>query len=157
MRPHSRDNLPRLPPMPEPSAHFLLTAAALSAAAAALHLACIAGGPAWYRALGAGEPMARMAESGSSYPAIVTLGITAVLLVWAAYALSGAGVLPRLPLLRVILCAITAVYVARGLAFVPMMILMPGRSVVFWGWSSAICLGIGMVHVLGLRQAWAAL
>lgn len=139
--------------MIQPSAHFLL-AAALSAAASALHLACIAGGPGWYRALGAGEPMARMAASGSTYPAMVTAAIGAVLLVWAAYALAGAGVLPRLPWMRAILCAISAVYVLRGLALVPMMIMMPGRSEAFWYWSSAICLGIGIVHVLGLRQAW---
>lgn len=143
--------------MTEPTAHFLLAAAGLSATASALHLACIAGGPDWYRALGAGEPMALMAESGSSYPALVTAAISAVLLVWAAYALAGAGVLPRLPWMRAILCAITAVYVMRGLAFVPMMFLMPGRSLVFWGWSSAICMGIGIVHVLGLRQSWASL
>ncbi|NIA00740.1 hypothetical protein F2P46_34325 [Massilia sp. CCM 8734] len=143
--------------MTEPSAHFLLAAAGLSGAAALLHIVCIAGGPDWYRALGAGEPMARMAASGSWYPAIVTGAISAVLMVWATYALAGAGVLPRLPWMRVILCAITAVYLVRGLAFVPMLILMPGRSLVFWGWSSAICLGIGIVHVLGLRQAWASL
>ncbi|ATQ75517.1 hypothetical protein CR152_14055 [Massilia violaceinigra] len=143
--------------MPEASIHFLTIGAALSAAAAALHIACIVGGPAWYRALGAGEKMAQMAESGSWYPAIVTFGICVALTVWAAYALSGAGVLPRLPLLRIILCAITAVYVLRGLAVVPMMIMMPGRSTVFWGWSSAICMTIGIVHVLGLRQAWASL
>jgi hypothetical protein len=152
-----RDNQPSLPPMTEPSIHFLLAAAGLSAAAAGLHLACIAGGPDWYRALGAGEAMARMAASGSSYPALVTAAISAVLLTWAAYALAGAGVLPRLPWMRAILCAISAVYLVRGLAFVPMMILMPGRSLAFWGWSSAICLGIGIVHVLGLRQAWATL
>jgi hypothetical protein len=143
--------------MTQPPVHFLLAAAGLSAAASALHLACIAGGPAWYRALGAGEPMARMAQAGSSYPAMVTAAISAVLLVWAAYALAGAGVLPRLPWMRVVLCGITAVYVLRGLAFVPMMILMPGRSLVFWGWSSAICMAIGIVHVLGLRQSWATL
>lgn len=140
--------------MTEPSAHFLLAAGGLSAAASALHLACIAGGPDWYRALGAGEPMARMAASGSSYPAMVTAAISAVLLVWAAYALAGAGVLPRLPWMRAILCAISAVYLLRGLALLPMMIMMPGRSEAFWYWSSAICMGIGIVHVLGLRQAW---
>ena len=143
--------------MTEPSAHFLLAAAGLSAAASALHIACIVGGPDWYRTLGAGEQMARMAESGSWHPAMVTAAISAVLMIWAAYALAGAGVLPRLPWMRAILCAISAVYVARGLALVPMMFLMPGRSLVFWGWSSAICMGIGIVHVLGVRQAWASL
>ncbi|RSZ57651.1 hypothetical protein HF313_27515 [Massilia atriviolacea] len=143
--------------MTQPSFHFLLIAAALSATAAAVHVACIIGGPNWYRALGAGEPMAQMAASGSSYPAMVTAAISAVLLVWAAYALAGAGVLPRLPWMRAILCAITAVYVLRGLALVPMMIMMPGRSTAFWYWSSAICLGVGIVHGLGLRQAWTSL
>ena len=33
--------------------------------AALLHLACIIGGPAWYRFLGAGERMARLGATGS--------------------------------------------------------------------------------------------
>ena len=43
---------------------ILFTGGVLSAAASLLHLAVIAGGPAWYRFFGAGEGMAQMAERG---------------------------------------------------------------------------------------------
>lgn len=136
---------------------FLIAAAVLNALAAALHLACIAFGPAWYRFFGAGERMARMAAAGNWYPTIVTMFIAGVLATWALYALSGAGAIPRLPFTRAILCAITAVYLLRGVAVLPLMAFVHGRSTPFWWWSSVICFCIGVVHLVGLRQAWARL
>jgi hypothetical protein len=136
---------------------WLIGAAVSSLLAAAAHLGCIAFGAAWYRALGAGEAMALMADAGHWYPTVVTAVITAVLLLWAWYALAGAGVVRRLPFLRIVLCAITAVYLLRGLAFIPLMPLFPGNSVTFWLVSSAICLAIGLIHLAGLRSAWARL
>jgi hypothetical protein len=137
--------------------YFLIAAATLSALAAVLHLGCIAFGASWYRFFGAGERVVQMASAGSWYPAIITSLIAAVLATWALYALSGAGVIPRLPFARVILCAITTVYLLRGVAILPIAALHPGRSPAFWLWSSAICLAIGVVHLVGLRQAWARL
>ena len=137
--------------------YFLVAGGAMSAVAAALHLGCIVFGASWYRFFGAGEKMARMVEAGSAYPAIITSIITAMLLVWSAYAFSGAGLIPRLPLLRTILCAIAAVYLLRGIAFVPLMPLFPGNSMAFWLWSSAICVVIGAAYAIGIRQAWPAL
>jgi hypothetical protein len=136
---------------------FLIAGAVLSALAAALHVGCIFFGAPWYRFFGAGERMARLAESGSWYPAVVTLAIVAVLLAWSLYALSGAGVMPRLPLLRPALCAITAVYLLRGLVVVPLFLLAPEKTTAFWVWSSAICLVFGIVHLVGVSQAWARL
>jgi hypothetical protein len=133
---------------------WLVAGAASSALAAVAHLGCIAFGGAWYRTMGAGEAMARMADAGHWYPTVVTAVIAAVLLLWAGYALSGAGVVRRLPLLRFVLCAITAVYLVRGLVFVPLMPLFSGNSVRFWLVSSGICLAIGLVHLTGLRQSW---
>ena len=132
---------------------MLALAAALSALAALLHVGVIGGGADWYRFFGAGERMARLAEAGSLRPAVITLGIAAVLATWAAYAASGARLLRPLPLLRAALVAITVVYLLRGLALVPAA-LMPALRTPFNLWSSAICLAIGMVHALGLRQAW---
>lgn len=136
---------------------WLLTGAVASGLAALLHLGCIAFGAPWYRALGAGEQMARLAEAGHWRPTVMTLAIATVLSVWALYAFSGAGVIGRLPLLRLGLCAITAVYLLRGLTFPLLMPAFPGNSMTFWLTSSAICLGIGAVHLIGLRQVWARL
>ena len=132
----------------------LIAVGALSALAAFAHLGCIVFGAPWYRALGAGEGIARAAEAGDPTPALITLPIAAVLALWSLYALSGAGLVRRLPLLRTALCAITAVYLLRGLALPPVMAAFPGRSAAFWWWSSGICLGIGLVHLVGLIRAW---
>ena len=60
-----------------PANPFLIAGGILSALASLLHIAVIAGGPAWYRFFGAGEGMARMAERGSPVPTLITLGIAA--------------------------------------------------------------------------------
>jgi hypothetical protein len=133
---------------------YLVLAATLSAAAALLHLGCIVFGAPWYRFLGAGEGMARLADAGHWYPAAVASAIAAVLFGWSLYALSGAGVIRRLPLLKPVLCLVTAVYIGRGIGFVAIMPLFPGNSLAFWWLSSGICLAIGLVHLAGLRQAW---
>jgi hypothetical protein len=136
---------------------FLVVGALLSALAALLHLGCIVFGAPWYRFLGAGEQMAQLDLAGHWYPTVATLVISAILLAWSAYALSGAGVIRKLPLTRLALCAITAVYLVRGVAFAPLMAYFPGNSATFWFWSSAICLGFGVVHLIGLRQVWGRL
>ena len=132
---------------------MLVLAAALSALAALLHVAVIAGGPDWYQFFGAGERMARLAEARSVVPAVVTLGIALILAAWSVYAASAAGLLRPLPLTAAALVAITAVYVLRGLALVPVT-LMPALRTSFNLWSSAICLAIGLVHAVGLWQVW---
>lgn len=132
----------------------LLVGAGLSAIAALLHICIIFGGPAWYRFFGAGERMAAGAAAGHLYPALVTLLIACMLGVWAAYALSGAGVLQPLPLLALALPAITAVYLLRGLVVVALFVFDRRRLTAFWVWSSAICLVYGVVHLVGVVQVW---
>jgi hypothetical protein len=143
--------------MPLQTNRFLIAGAAMSGFAALLHLGCIVFGAPWYRFLGAGEAMAQMASSGHWYPSVVTAAIIAVLSTWALYALSGAGIIRKLPLLRVALCAITAIYIARGLAFMLIMPLFPENSLLFWLVSSGTCLAFGIVHLLGVKLAWAHL
>ena len=135
----------------------LTVGALLSAVAALLHLGIIAGGPAWYRFFGAGERYARAAEEGRWFPTIVTLGIATVLFAWSMYALAGAGVIAGLPFLKAALVTITAVYLVRGVAFAPLVRARGGRLTPFVVWSSLICFGYGVVHLVGLMQRWAAL
>jgi hypothetical protein len=135
----------------------LATGALLSAVAALLHLGIIAGGPAWYRFFGAGERFAQAAADGRWYPAVVTLGIAAVLSAWSMYALAGAGVIAGLPFLKAALVAITAVYLVRGVAFAPLVLAKGGTLTPFVVWSSLICFGYGVVHLVGLVQRWTAL
>lgn len=133
---------------------LLITAGGCSLFAGITHLAIIAGGPAWYRFFGAGEGMAQMAEAGSHQPAIMTAGIALVLMLWGVFALSGAGLVAKLPLLRTALVAITSVYLLRAFAgfTLPFFIYHPAiqqNSISFWLISSSICLIIGLLHLFG--------
>ncbi len=137
---------------------WLIMAGCGSLAAALVHLACIAGGPGWYRALGAGERMAVAAERGSSAPALITAAIAAVLLVWAAYAFSGAGLIGRLPLLRVGLVAISLVLLLRGaVLFYPPLLQRPDLTIDFLVWSSVVVMILGLLYAIGTWQLWNAL
>lgn len=139
---------------PNPGTGLLQLGGWLSVVAALLHIACIFGGPEWYRFFGAGEDMARAAARGDLRPTLITLGIATILLIWAAYAFSGAGSLPRLPLLRTGLIAITTIYLLRGLFFVPFHLWRPQHSDGFAIWSSLIVLTYGAVYAAGTFKAW---
>lgn len=135
---------------------FLLIGGFLTGIASLLHLAIIWGGPSWYQFFGAGERMARLAARGSTYPAMVTAGIAATLGLWAVYAFSGAGFIRRLPFLRLVLRLIAAVYLARGILAIPVVLIVEGPymqqlrgRMVFMVVSSAICIGLGLCYAIG--------
>ena len=90
--------------------------------------------------------------AGHWYPTAASLVIAGVLFTWSAYALSGAGLIRRLPMLRLILGIITSIFLLRGLGFYFLMPYFPGNSPTFWAVSSGICFAIGIVHLIGLRQ-----
>lgn len=140
--------------MPKSYNSALLFGAGLSVVAALLHVACIIGGPAWYRFFGASQRTIEAAVLGSWYAPLVTLAVALVLLVWAAYALSAADVLPSLPLLKIGIVTITAVYLLRGLQVFQVLVFSPSQLTPFVVWSSLICLGYAAVHLLGVVQVW---
>ena len=135
----------------------LIAGGLLSAAASLLHVACIFGGPDWYRFFGAGEGVAQAAERGEILPALMTAGIAAILAIWAAYAFSGAGLLPRLPLLRTGLVVISAIYLLRGLVLIPALLINRGEVMPFVLWSSLIVLAYGLAYAVGTWTAWPSL
>lgn len=95
---------------------WLILGGILSFAVALLHVIIIFIGAPAYRYFGAGEDMATAAESGSAFPALLTLFLVAIFAIWGFYGLSGAGVIRRLPLLKIALILIGAVYTLRGVA-----------------------------------------
>ena len=134
---------------------WLAIGGGLSLAAALAHLACIVGGPDWYRFFGAGERLAQGVERGALMPHVITLGIAAMLAIWAAFAFSGAGLIARLPLLKVALIVIAAVYLLRGVVlFRPSLLGRPDLSDTFLLWSSLIVLAMGIVHAIGIWRSW---
>src|SRR5262245_49896623 len=98
---------------------LLLFGGLASIAIAALHVVIVFIGPPAYRYFGAGEALARQAELGSLFPATLTLIVATAFALFGAYALSGAGTLRRLPLLRLGLTTIGVIYTLRGLLLVP--------------------------------------
>ncbi len=106
--------------------------------------------------------MATLAEKGSIQPTLITLGIAAILFVWGLYALSGAGVIFKLPFLKTALSIITFIYLARGIAglVLPFTSNHPAiaeNSVTFWIVSSLICCVFGLFYLLGTINSWARL
>jgi hypothetical protein len=133
---------------------WLIAGGLLSAAAALLHIAIIFGGAGSYRFFGAGEGMARAAEAGALRPPLTAFAIATVLLVWALYAFSGAGLLRPLPLLRTALVAISAIYLLRAFVPLPMLLLRPDRVDSFVVWSSLVVLVYGVSYAVGTWTAW---
>lgn len=136
---------------------WLIIGAFLSGVAALLHVTIVVGEAPWYRFFGAGERMTFAAATGRLYPAVVTFGIAMVLGCWAAYALSGAGVLPASPLLKWGLVAIAGIYLLRSLAIIPLLIAAREKTTPFLIWSSVICVGCDVVHLVGAAQVWGQL
>ena len=135
--------------------YWLVVGGVLSAAASLAHIGCIVQGPGWYRVFGAPEPLIRAVENGDPTLHWMTAGIALVLAIWAAYAFAGAGLIRRLPLMRMALAAITAIYLLRGLLIVPA--LLKPDAPAFDIWSSLIVLGYGLVYLAGTLRAWPSL
>jgi hypothetical protein len=134
---------------------LLLIGASLNFLIALLHIGIVIVGAPAYIYFGATD-LAQFAAQGSPIPAVVTLILAAIFVVFAVYALSGVGWLPRLPLLRVGLILIGCIYVLRGLIVVLDLLRLvygmgyPVRQTIF----SAIALIIGLVYLVGTFQQW---
>jgi hypothetical protein len=118
---------------------------------ALLHLALVFK-PQWYRHFGAAE-LAQLAGQGSPFTVLVTSGLALMFAAWGAYALSGAGVIRQLPLLRTVLIAIGVIYILRSLMLPSEIVKVlqsgyPFRFVVF----STGSLATGLLYLVG---AWA--
>lgn len=129
--------------------------------ASILHGAIIFGGPDWYRFFGAGEGMAQLAERGLSYPTVVTAIVAVLLGICGAYGLSGARVFSRLPFLMFGLGLISVVFLARGLAGVPIVLLVDDpylneleSRIQFMVATSLISTGIGICDLWGFAKMW---
>ncbi len=135
----------------------LYIGAALSFLAGLLHIACIFVGASAFRFLGAGEKLALMSERGHWYPPFIALVIGTVLILWSAYALAGAGVLPKLPYTQVALAAIAAVFLMRAIGFPLLKPAFPENSQRFWLLTSSICFVIGIAYLIGVVGTWGKL
>ena len=131
---------------------ILVVASAFSASAAIIHFACAFKDASCFRRLGAGDRFIRSVSQGRWYPRFFTFIIGMLLSLWSLYALSGAGVIPRLPLINLVLSAIAMVYLLRAISFPLLKPVITGNSDTFWYVSSSISLVIGLFHLVGLVQ-----
>ncbi|MDP3378867.1 MAG: hypothetical protein Q8S53_10925, partial [Brevundimonas sp.] len=69
----------------------------------------------------------------------------------------GAGLIPRLPLTRVALVLISAVYLLRGMVLIPALVINRGEVMPFILWSSLIVLVYGIIYAVGTWKAWPSL
>ena len=129
----------------------------LSALIAVAHLVVAMIGDAGYRYVGAGGLLAMSGQPGAVGPASITLTAAAVFAGAAACGWSGAGLLPRVRVVRPALVIIAAGFLLRGLevlpqgaAFVMTPSGMPTRYVFF----SLLSLVTGLCYALGARTAW---
>jgi len=98
-----------------------------------------------------------MSLAGRGWPAALTLLFAAGFAMLGLYALSGAGRVRPLPLLRTGLVAAATVYLLRGLLLVPGLVALaagrpghPPRALLF----SAVALAIGICPAAGLVTGW---
>lgn len=70
--------------------------------------------PQIYRYFGAAE-LSQLHKQGSSFTVFVTVGLVVMFASWGVYALSGAGLISPLPLMRTVLITIGVIYVLRSL------------------------------------------
>ncbi len=141
---------------------YLILAGGAAIAGALLHIIIMFGGPDWYAFFGAPRGLVAMARAGSIRPLITCVVIAALLSLCAAYAFSGAGVIRRLPCLRLGLAAIAGALLLRGILFIPLILMRPGtltrvcdcRSVnTFIIITSVLCSAMGVGYALGTLAA----
>jgi len=126
-----------------------------SFALALLHVIVIAVGARAYLYFGAAD-LAELASRGSPAPTFLTSFLTAAFIIFGLYALAGAGVIRRPPLVRGVLVAVGAVYTLRGLVVVLDVVRLsrgagyPVRQTVF----SAVSLVIGLLYLAGVTSRW---
>jgi hypothetical protein len=130
---------------------LLIIGAGVNFAIALLHLVIIVIGTPAYLYFGAAG-LAEMAAQGSFIPALATFCLAGVFAGFGVYALSGAGILRPLPLVKLGLVVIGGIYSLRGLIVMLDIFRLvrgdgyPLRQTVF----SAAALGIGLVYLVGV-------
>jgi hypothetical protein len=137
---------------------LLILGGVLNFATATLHVAIPFVGVSAYVYFGAAD-LARLAAQGSTVPALITFMLALVFAGIGLYALSGAGVIRRLPMLRQGLLFVGSVHTLRGMILVLDLLRLarglnyPIRQTFF----SAVALAIGLLYLVGTARRWQSL
>lgn len=122
----------------------LIIVALIATLTAVAHLSCIYLGASCFQAQMAPTIVVQSAIDGTWLAPIGTIIVSLMFLLCAAYALSGAGILRRLPFLHLGIYTISILCVFRGLTVLPFLFLYPGRV------STSAIIASGVWFVSGL-------
>ena len=120
---------------------LLVVAAFIATSTALAHLSCIYFGPQCYSLQMAPSQIVESAKAGSMFAPIATVAVSIVFFIFAAYALSGARVIRKLPLLGFGIYSIALLCVVRGLLPLQLWLRKPERV-------SDLVLSVGIVWLL---------
>lgn len=134
-------------------AYALVLAAFIAVFTALAHASCIILGPSCYQAQMAPDQIVQSAIDGTWVAPIGTLAISFLFMLCAAYALSAAGILRRLPLLNLGIHCIAALCVVRGFATVPLSLMFPDMVSSFSVFAGLLWFLTGLLFFFGYRYA----
>lgn len=128
---------------------LLLIAAAICVFTALAHMSCIVLGPSCFEYQLAPAALIESSKNDTLLAPLGTIAVSSIFLVWAAYALSGAGVLRRLQLQSLGIYTISFLCIVRGLLGIQLWIRKPERLTEFGVVSSWVWLLTGLLFVIG--------
>jgi hypothetical protein len=132
---------------------FLIVAALISVSTAVAHMSCIFLGPECFSAQMAPPQVVESARNGTWLAPIGTIFISAIFLIFGLYALSGAGIVRALPLLKLGIYTIATLCIIRGVLPLQLWVRYPEKvnTIVFYTGITWLVTGLlflfGYLHV----------
>lgn len=108
----------------------------------------------WYAFLGAPRWVLDSVRHQTPAAPVGIVIIGGLMAICGLYSLSGAAVIPRLPLLRTGIVTIALICLARGLLLLPYLLLVPGTFTAFNVTASAIWFIAGLGFTIGAVRRW---
>jgi hypothetical protein len=131
---------------------FLVLAATITIATALAHMSCIYFGPECYSLQMAPPFVVKWAQEGSYLAALAAVVVSSIFIVMGLYALSGAGLIRRLPLLKLGLYTITTVCIIRGLLGMQLWLRHQEKIDVSVFYVGLVWLVVGLLYLFGCRM-----
>ena len=130
---------------------LLVLAALIAMATAIAHTSCIYFGPECYAAQMAPPQIVESAQNGTYLAPIGTLFVSAIFVVLGLYALSGANIIRRLPLLNVGIYTIATLCIIRGLLPIQLWLRHPDKVSDIVLYAGYVWLIAGLLYLVGYR------
>jgi hypothetical protein len=133
---------------------FLVLAAIIALCNALAHLSCLYFGPECYASQLAPEQLIESANNETYLAPLANVVVSTIFIIWGFYALSGAGLIRKLPLLKISIYLIAILCIVRGI--LPLQVWLRNPEIVndraFYygvGW-----LITGLLYVIGYRLSF---